>query len=137
MYKKINYLLVIGTIITEYKEIFEELKEEDLYILINGEFSNINESNKDLFQILSEKELLKAIREKTDNKSLFGYSDIFFMIKEHYKKNPFFYKEEEKRKKFIEEMIDRINNNSLKDGVQSMLEYWNSEEIEVQKRKFL
>lgn len=141
MFKKIDYLLVLGYFENDYKEIFEKLPVEELYTLIIGEYSSINDYNKDLLPIFSKEQLLKVIRldnqkkKEEHNTNLFDVSDYFFMIRQHYEKEKFDLNDQNKVNEFIYRMICKIHDNKLHDGVKNMLEFWNSEELEEIKRK--
>lgn len=143
MFKKINYLLSTGVLFHDYKEFIENLNATEIFTLVFGEYSKVNEYNKEFLPIFSNKQLLSTIitkndeEEKSKNYTVFGVSDYFFMIKEHFKKNPFDINDLEKRNSFIQEMIERINNNTLHNGVNNMIEYWESDEIKNIRRGVL
>jgi len=136
MFKKIDYLLVIGYFEQDYNELFMKLSIEDLYTLITGEYSSINDYNKNLLPIFSNEQLLKVIRIDNQKKkiehntNLFDVCDYFFMIRQHYDKNKFDINDKEKKDEFIYKMICKIHDNELHDGVKNMLEFWNSKEMD-------
>jgi hypothetical protein len=140
MFKKINYLLSTGVLMHDYKNYVEKLNPQELFALIFGKYSRVNDSNKGLLPIFSSKELLNAIINKNEddikNKryNVFGISDFFFMIEEHYKRNPFDTTDEKSVNKFINEMINKINTNTLNENVKNMLEYWESDEMQEIRR---
>ena len=144
MFKKINYLLSTGVLYHDYKEYFDNLDAAQIFVLIFGKYSKIDKDNKELLPIFSNKELLDTIIQKNEddinNKeyNVFGISDYFFMIEEHYNGNPFDPKDDKQREKFINDMITRIKENKIHEKVRNMLEYWNSDEVnEVKKGVFL
>ena len=141
MFKKINYLLSTGVLFTNYNEYIKDLNPNELFALIYGEYSKVDKYNEPLLPLFTNKELLDTIINKynedleNNNVKVFGISDFFFMIKEYYLKNKFDINDEEKRKEFLDEMINRVKTDTLHDGVNNMLEYWNSEEVDEMKRR--
>ena len=140
MHKKINYLLSTGVLFHDYKELIKDLDASEIFVLVYGKYSSVNDSNKELLPVFANKELLDAIIKKNEddinNKvfNVFGISDYFFMIEEHYNGNPFDPIDNKLREKFIKEIIEKINNNTLHENVRNMLEYWNSDEVNEIKR---
>ena len=138
--KKINYILVLGILSHDYQEIFEQLDSEELFALIYGYYSKVDESNIATIRLFSNKRLLDAIirRNEEDEKNkkslLFGISDYFFMIEQHFNNAPFDINDDEQLTTFIDCMIEKLDNNTLHNGVRNMLEYWQSSGMEELKK---
>jgi hypothetical protein len=131
MWKKIDYFLALGLYYFEFKDKFNELSEKSIEVLLLGEMYTINESNKSFISLFSNEELLSEIYNQGKNSNnllLFVYSDYFFMIHEHFRKNPFDLNDKELCDCFIKEMILKINTKTLHNGVENMVEYWKSHE---------
>ena len=135
MKKKINYLLSIGIFEHNYKYIFDSLTSENLFTLIYGEYSKIDNNNLLYLPIFSNPVLLDTIRkDNREKEKLFGEKDYFFMIENHYKNNPFDISDTKLRNQFTNEIIDKINTNRLEIGVNNMIQYWESDEMNDIKR---
>ena len=140
MYKKINYILSTGVLFHDYRELIENLDASELFVLVYGNYSKVDDNNKELLPVFANKELLDAIIQKNEddinNKifNVFGISDYFFMIEEQFKGEPFDPNDDKKREKFINEIINKIKTNTLHNNVRNMLEYWNSDEVNEIKR---
>lgn len=135
MKKKINYLLSLGTFYHDYKYIFNSLSSENLFTLIYGCYSKIDKNNSFYLPIFSCSKLLDAVRkDNREKEKLFGEKDYFFMIENHYKKEPFDINDINLRNNFINEIIEKINTNTLEIGVNNMIQYWESDEMNEIKR---
>ena len=130
MWKKIDYFLTLGLYSFEFKDKFNELSEDAIETLLLGEMSTINESNKAFINLFSNEELLREIynQGQSSNELLFVYNDYFFMMYEHFYKNPFDLNDKELCDNFIKEMISKIKTKTLHNGVENMIEYWESHE---------
>lgn len=133
MWKKINYLLSLGVFSYEYKEYFDNLKPNLIFILIYGEYV-LSDYDRPYISLIANKNLLQSIEEdnkkRNDKFSIFGLADYFFMIKQHYYKNKTLLQQKEAQEKFINDMIKKINNGTLGDGVMNINDYLNSSESE-------
>lgn len=134
MFKKINSLLSVGGLFHDYPDIANSLSTQELFIVINGFFSIRTESDLKLIRIFTDKELLKSIEERykeIKNIEKFGFPEYFFLIKAHYAKLSFESENEIDpnndgfRKRFVDDMIQRIKDNRLGDGVPNMQQYLN------------
>lgn len=124
MNKKINYLLSLGIFFNNYKEYFDNFKDSSIYTLIVGGFSSFNDYNRKYLDIFLDDNLLTTIYNK--NEFWFDIQDTFFMIKEHFEK----LENKENISSFRNDMMYKINNDTLHEGVMNMTEYWNSNEME-------
>lgn len=130
MWKKIDYFLALGVYYFLLKEKFNNLSENAIYTLIMGDCSSITPKNKEMILLLSDEELLDSIYKQNESKNstLFDYINIFFMIHEHFDKNPFDLNNKDLCDKFIKEMTKKINEKTLNNDVMNMIEYWESNE---------
>lgn len=132
MFKKIDYFLVLGRYYSLFRDCFDSLDAKEIFTLLMGEMSLINDSNKDFIRLFSNRELLDSIYKESiegnsnDEVSLFLFNDYFFMMGEHYSKNPFDLNDKDLCDGFIKKMILKINSKTLHDGVMNMIEYWES-----------
>ena len=126
MWKKIDYFLSLGVYYFLLKEKFNSLSENAIYTLIIGDCSSIIPQNKEMIALLSNEKLLDSIYKQNENNNftLFEYNDSFFMIHEHFYKNPFDLGNKELCDKFINEMVTKVNEKTLNNGVMNMVEYW-------------
>ena len=134
MFKKINSLLSTGVLFHDYPGIARTLSAQELFVVISGFFSIRLDSDLQLIEVFTDRNLLKAIREKhkeTKDTKVFGLKDFFFMIKAQYAKQlndaedmgKVDLTNEEYRRSFIDDMILRIKENRLNDGVPNMMQY--------------
>ena len=131
MWKKISSMLAVGIFSFEYHEYFDKLSPKSIFTFISGGYQAFNDSNKKYIPIFCSEKFLNSIYEasKSDTVSYFEIMDYFFMIQQHYDKNEFDISNENLREEFVNEMIRKINNNTIHDGVKNLLEFWNSGEM--------
>jgi hypothetical protein len=138
MWKKLRYILPLGIYLKKYPQYFNELKTKELGTFILSNASLINNNSEDFIKLLSNQRLIEAIENdyKDKQQEVFGMSDYFFMIEQHFKNKPFDVNDDKLRNEFIDLMIYKINTNSLHENVKNMIEYWNEikDEVEMQLR---
>lgn len=138
MWKKLRFILPLGIYLNKYPQYFNELKTKELGTFILSNASLIDTNSDDFIKLLSNQRLIEAIENDYKGKKevLFGMSDYFFMIEQHFKNSPFDVNDDKLRNQFIDQMIYKINTNSLHDNVKNMIEYWNEikDEVELQLR---
>lgn len=122
----INSLLAIGVLFKEFPEIINGLNATDKVSLLSmGAYSCMDDLDRKLIRVYADNALLDSIGKKYTNTKRtepFALGDLFFMIKEHYKKEEFDINDEGKLAAFIQDMIHRINTDTLHDGVDTILE---------------
>ena len=131
MWKKISSMLAVGIFSFEYKDNFDKMKPKSIFTFISGGYQSLNDYNKKYIPLFCSEKLLDLIYEasKSDDAPLFGIADYFYMIEQHYDSNEFDLSNEYLKEDFINEMIEKINNNTIHDGVMDLLEFWNSDEM--------
>lgn len=132
MWKKIDYFLVLGRYYHLLNGCFDNLSEQEIFVLLMGEMSFLNDSNKQFVRLFSNRDLLDTIYNQsqdnihTGDNSIFGYNDYFFMMEQHYDKKPFDLDDQDECDEFIRQMILKIKTKTLHEGVMNMVEYWES-----------
>jgi len=125
MYKKLNSLLALGVLFSDFYPNIEGLSADDLAFLAYGGYSEFSDTSRAMISILSDKKLLKAVRkgERASFDSLIGSLDTFYRIQQYYMINPFVAAlDEEARQAFVNSMIEKINNGSLTNGTTNYID---------------
>lgn len=127
-----NSFLAVGLLFGKFANEIEKLTTGELAILAKGLYSDEHHANIELdemmIKIVTDKRILRAVielNERTKKTSIFEEADILFKIKCHFLKRKINVNDENARESFINEILLRIQNGTLDDGVPNLTDYLN------------
>ena len=132
MRSKKNSFLAVGLLFGKFANEIEKLTTGELAILAKGLYNDEHHANIELdemmIKIVTDKRILRAVielNERTKKTSIFEEADILFKIKCHFLKRKINVNDENARESFINEILLRIQNGTLDDGVPNLTDYLN------------
>lgn len=134
MLSRKGYFLAVGLLFKEFEQETSKLTAEEVAILARGIYSDEDTFNrnidKEMIKIFTDKRLLKEViklNEATKKYSITEEANILFMIKQHYLKGKVDVNNDTSREVFINEMITKMQDGSLGDGVPDLLSTYQNE----------